>query len=206
MSPAKRSRKNTKKKRSFVEQLEPGESRELLQRLLDAHPELRKEAERMARGLLGEAAFDSIAEEVQYDVESVSLEDLNSRAGRHEWGYTEPTEAAWELLQEAVDPYLDDMQRYIDLKLEKEALEICKGIILGLYRIRANESGEVLGWAPDFPAEHAGWVLERWTRGTDKPGRAALDKNRRRPRFPRRFVDNHVPEWDNLINTVLSRV
>jgi hypothetical protein len=40
----------------------------------------------------------------------------------------EPSEAAWEILEETVEPVLDDMKRH---GLEAEALEICKGMVLG---------------------------------------------------------------------------
>jgi len=49
-----------------------------------------------------------------------------------------------------VEPVLDDLKRHIELGLEAEALEICKGMVLGLYRLNERVRGDVLGWAPDF--------------------------------------------------------
>src|SRR2546430_12263331 len=56
--------------------------------------------------------------------DALPIYDLNARAGSHEWGYVEPSEAAWEILEETVEPVLDDMKRHIELGLEAEALEI----------------------------------------------------------------------------------
>ena len=36
------------------------------------------------------------------------LDGLNSCAGSHRWGYKDPTGAAWEFLEEAVESLLED--------------------------------------------------------------------------------------------------
>lgn len=128
----------------MLDRLNPREAATVLRRLLAAHPDLVAEAEQIAISLLGEVSFESVAGEVEYAVSSLDLDDLNSRAGSHAWGYTEPSEAAWELLEEAVAPFLEDMQRQIELGLETEALEICKGVVLGLYRLRKDTKGDGL--------------------------------------------------------------
>jgi len=80
----------------------------------------------------------------------------------HSWGYTEPTEAAWQLLDEAVEPFVEDMKRHLGLGLHEEAFEICKGVVLGLYQCRDAGGDEFLGWAEDFPAEAAGNAVTEW--------------------------------------------
>lgn len=69
-------------------------------------------------------------------------------------------EAAWELLEEALQPFIDEMTRYVELTMEKQALEMCQGILLGLYRLRDAEDHEVLQWAADFPFEAASRVAK----------------------------------------------
>lgn len=194
------------KRVSVLDRLTPGEAAIVLRRLLAAHPDFVDEAEQIARSLLGEVSFESVADEVEHAVRSLDLDDLNSRAGSHAWGYTEPSEAAWELLGEAVDPFLDDMQRQMELGLEAEALEICKGVVLGLYRLHKERSGNaVLDWAPDFPAETAAHVVDTWRTGGDTRKRVAQRAPRKRPGFPQDFVEKFVPEWGSLIGRALSR-
>ncbi len=106
----------------LLERLKPAEAEAVLHRLLEAHPDRRSEAERIARSLLHETGFEAVAAEVEEAVRALGLEDLNDRTGRHEWGYVEPTEAAWELLEETVEPFVDDIKRHIELGLEAEAL------------------------------------------------------------------------------------
>ena len=129
----------------------------------------------------------------------------SGRAGRHEWGYVEPTDAAWEILEEALEPFIQDMRRQIELGLEAEALEICKGVVLGLYRIEHGESSPVAEWVPDFPAEVAGNMLETWlTEGTPRKKTVGAVARQNRPAFPQEFVDQLVHDWRDMISRILS--
>lgn len=101
-----------------------------------------------------------------------------------------------------MDPFLADLKREMELGLEREALEICKGILLGLYRIRDTRGDEFLGWAEDFPAEAAADAVQVLARGKQK---AAAASRRARPCFDKAFVDKHVSEWGELITRALER-
>jgi hypothetical protein len=167
--------KSVRRKGSVLDRLKADEAQNVLRRLLAVHPDLGAEAEKFARSLLGDVTFEAIADQVEEAVGAFDLDDLNGRAGRHEWGYVEPTEAAWEILEEAVEPFLSDMKRQIDLGLESEALEICKGVVLGLYRAAHGKEGELAQWAPDFPAEAAAGAIHTWLTG-DRMKKAARRK------------------------------
>ncbi len=190
---------------SVLDQLKPAEAGIVLQRLLAAHPDLHAEAGQIARALLGEVSFEDVAGEIETAARALDLDDLNCRAGSHRWGYQDPSDAAWELLEEVVDPFLEDMKRQAELHLEAKALEICKGIVLGLYSVRHKPNGStVLGWPPDFAVQTAMSAVEMWSTrggGTWKVRRA----RRGRPTFPRAFVAEYVPEWSSLIAETLSR-
>ena len=166
----------------------------MLKRLLRAHRALRSDAERIARSLLGDVSFDAVADEVEQAVRGVNLDDFAGRAGRHSWGYTSPTEAAWELLEEAVAPFFEDMKRRIELALESEALEICKGLVLGLYRVRDEDGGDVLQWAQDFAAETAARAVETWRRRRRPKG-----VHRTSRALPSDFVERFIPDWADFV-------
>jgi hypothetical protein len=92
------------------------------------------------------------------------------------------------------------MKRHLELGLEAEALEICKGLVLGCYRLSERAGGDVLEWAPDFPVEAAGHTLEVWYTGGDDP------KNRRRcerkrSSLPADFL-GLIPKWVPMIERV----
>ena len=186
-----------KRKGELLAQLTPAECAEVLRSLLGRHPQLVAEAEDIARAALAEVDAEAVAEDVEQVVLGLDLDDLNSRAGRHSWGYVEPTEAAWELLEEAIDPFIEEMKRHIDLGFEAAATGMCAGIVLGLYRCRGKNSHQVLGWAEDFPAETAGHVVA--TLAGD-----SVAKHRR----PWRITDTvllRVPEWVDIISRASER-
>jgi len=187
----------------LLDRLKPGETVTVLRRLLKAHPDLASEAYGIARSLLRQLAYDDVAAQIEDEIRALDYEDLNARAGSHEWGYVEPSEAAWEILEETVEPVLDDMKRYIELGLEAEALEICKGTVLGLYRLSEREGGDVLGWAPDFPSEAAGNALEFWHAGVDEPKSREV-RQKTRPPLPQDFL-TMVPKWIPMIERILKK-
>ena len=192
--------KRPTKKASILDRLKPEEAQGVLERLLAVHRGLRSEARQVAKSLLSEVAFEGVADEVEEAVRDLGLDELGSRAGEHGWGYTEPSEAAWELLEERVSPFIEDMKRQFELGLDAEALEICKGVVLGLYRVRNGQGDVVLQWAPDFPAETAAHAVATWRDGGDKK---AAGRGRRKQRvFPPDFVKEFVPEWEDLIDRV----
>ena len=170
-----------------LERLSAAEAASVLKCLLARHPELRPEAEMLAREVLTDVSVMAVADDVGAAVLQFDYDDLNARAGRHSWGYVEPVEAAWELLEEAVEPFVDDMKRYLEIGLEEQAKLFCQGILLGLYRVRDGAGNDILNWAPDFAAEEAGFVLDVWSKSgqTEQGGR----------QLSRDFVDEHIPEW-----------
>lgn len=181
----------SKKHETVLDNLNSDEAGAVLSKLLVAHPHLKDEAEQIAKSLVSNVSFESIAEGVESALRVLDLEDLNSRAGSHQWGYVEPTEAAWDLLGEEIEFFQEEMKRYLKLGLQKEALEVCKGILLGLYRARHEESGYLLGWAPDFPKETACLILEEWKEGQQKTV------------FPQDFAIKNLSDWELTIKGLI---
>jgi hypothetical protein len=94
-------------------------------------------------------------------------------------------DAAWEIVEEAVEPFLADMRRRASLGLAGSAAVVATGVVAGLYRVDPPEEGSVLAYAgPDVPGELADAVL-------DEAGRLGIDID---PKAPGRFW----PPWDAL--------
>ncbi len=160
-----------------LEKLRPEEAAIILIQLLDKHPELKSEAEELATQMMSAASIEDVAEEVYLEITSVDLEALNGRAGSHSWGYVEPSEAAGELLTEALEDRVDEMKRSLELGLLAPAEALCTGIVQGLYRARDTKSDGALGWTPDFPIEEAGFVVEEFLKGCRPSSRKAAQAN-----------------------------
>lgn len=74
-------------------------------------------------------------------------------------GYVHETEAAWETLGEAVEPFLADLRRRAGLGLDAAA-DVAAGIVAGLYQCREPEDGTVVAYAgPDSLSELADEVM-----------------------------------------------
>ena len=179
------------RKRKVLARLRREEAAGVLRTLLERHPELVAEAEEIARVAVADVDADAVAADVEQAVLDLDNDDLETRAGRHSWGYVEPTEAAWELLEEALEPFLADMKRHIELGFEAAATATCTGLVLGLYRCRGENADQVLGWAVDFPAETASEAVAM-----------LVQESAARHRHTWRLADavlDQVPEWAAMI-------
>lgn len=140
--------------------LDPSERGAVLADLLAERPELRDDVERLAAARLRTTSADAVAGDVGWELESIELEDLAGRAGRQPGrGYVHETEAAYELVEEALQPFVDDMLRRARLDMTEAAAAVALGIIAGLYACRDAPDGTVVAYAgPDTPWELADWV------------------------------------------------
>lgn len=171
------------KKRSALAELDSAEKGAVLDELLRSQPALRTAAERIAREQLANAEHEAVAEEVESGLRSLSSDELNGRAGRQRWGYVEPTEAAWELLEETAGSYEREVERLLALGMIGSAVETALGLIAGLYRCDGCEDSDLLlSWAPDFPLEQAGVVV-------DKLAKARVE-------VPPERLGDLAPEWE----------
>lgn len=129
--------------------LTAAERAEVLDSLMREHPELAVEAEHLASELLS----------------SVS-------AGR---GYVDETEAARELVEQAIEPFRSDTERRAGFGHADAATSLAIGIVAGLYLVREPETGTVLAQAGEEATnEIADNVLQLAERlGIDVPDDAA---------------------------------
>jgi hypothetical protein len=182
----------------ILDRLASEEANAVLRQLWEKHSELRPEAERIAVGLLSSQSVEDIAAAVSEALINVGLEALNGRAGKHAWGYTEPGEAAMELLEEAIEDRVEDMKRHVDVDMAASAQAVCAGIVSGLYACRKTNSDGALGWAPDFPAEHAGFIVQEFL-GLSRYKMTSAEREK--------FIESlvgYAPEWEDMFRKALS--
>jgi hypothetical protein len=170
---------------SALDALSAAEKAAVLDELLTARPELREPAEAYASRLMKDADRSAIAADVEGSLKFLALDELNTRAGyRPGFGYIDPSEAADEILDEALQPFLDDVQRRAGLGMGPAATEVAAGILLGLYNCRNASSETLLEYAPDYPAERASTLVS--------------DCARLSVALPAELVD-FLPEWSDLL-------
>jgi hypothetical protein len=191
------------KKAHVLDNLKPDEAATLLRVFLEKHPELTKEVEALAKSVIGDVSIEEVADTVEDEVRALDMEDLNSRAGSHAYGYVEPTEAAWELVEEAVMPFIEDIKRRVEAGQQEAALNTCVGVILGLYRLRDSKRGDFLEWAADSPDEMAGEAVGTLRKAlrTAKSPRGSSQPSTRLPQV----VRDIAPEWADMLDRCWRR-
>lgn len=134
----------------------------ILTQLLDGDPTLRKRAEDIARRILRSVDITTVSDLIAEEILQLDTEDLANRAGPRRHGYTEPTDAAWQLLEETIEPWIEDLRRRAGLGLHQAAADLTKALTRTLETAdeRADGIDDCLlrEWAPDFPSEAASWV------------------------------------------------
>lgn len=171
---------------STLDALTPVEKAWVLDELLTAHPDLRGHAEDLAAARLAVQDADAVAEEVASVLSGLDIEELNGRAGyQTAVGYVHEGEAADEILDEALQPFLDDLDRRACHGHLAAATDLAVGILRGLYDCRHAGSETLLEYSPDFPIERAAELTHQCERlGVDLP----VDD-----------LPHLIPAWDTLL-------
>lgn len=180
-------REHVSDKRSALNALSAAEKAAVLDELLAARPDLREPAEAYAVQVMTDTDRSAIAGDVEDALQGLDIEELNTRAGyRPGRGYVHPSEAADEILDETLQPFLDDLQRRADLGVGSAAVELAAGILLGLYNCRHGNSETLLEYSPDYAAERASAVVGDCAKlGIELPAAGLLDL---------------MPEWSALLH------
>src|SRR6266536_2614569 len=101
-----------------LDQLTTAERGHLLNELLASHPDLVEAAERRAQALLAIVDPDEVAESIEWALRDADADQLAYRAGGVRGrGYVHENEAASEILEELLQPDLDDLARRAALGL-----------------------------------------------------------------------------------------
>lgn len=176
-----------KRAETILPHLTAAERAAVLAKLLALRPELHEEVEDLATRHLQEVSLDDINEEVVWALENVSLHDLAARAGRQPGrGYVDEGEAASELLEETIRPFVDDVARRAQLGLADAASQVALGTLAGLYQCREAEAGTVLAYAgaDEAAKDLAAWVVTEATKNGI--------------RLPEDAAEELCPEWAAL--------
>jgi hypothetical protein len=173
--------------RSALCALSAAEKATVLDELLATRPDLRGPAEAYAVQVMTDADRLAVADDVEGALQGLDIEELNTRAGhRPGRGYVHPAEAADEILDEALQPFLDDLQRRADLGIGSAAVELAAGMLLGLYNCRHGNSETLLEYSPDYTAERASSVVSDCAKPSiELPAAELLDL---------------MPEWSALLH------
>jgi hypothetical protein len=172
----------------LIEQLTPQQALSVIRRLAERGGSVAKAVVSEARKLLAAVDVDETADAVLFALDSIDIQDLWNRSGKSRYGYTSPDEAAVEILEQELEPFLDQVRRYRELGMTDQEKTYCMGVVLGLYRYDRESKSEFHEWAVDLPGDSAGCLLDEWREGG--PSLAAIGEMKE-------FLARSCPEWSN---------
>ena len=149
----------------FIQSLNPDDAYRVLMTLLRENPSFEEKIYQVATQILSDVDSDEIMEDVYYELESLDVEDLYNRSGKTRYGYVEPSEEAWEMIEEVIEPFIDEMKKCQERAMPLMAKIYCAGIIKGLQKFEGESNSDFSDWAPDAPGEQIENVFSEWKKG-----------------------------------------
>ena len=135
---------------------------ELIRRLHDRGGEVRQALLEEARNVLKDVDSHEVAEEVFMDLDMIQVETLWDNSGPTRDGYISPEDEALDLMEEELEPHVQQVWGYLQLDMQAEASTYLQGILLGLYRYDQESDSEFKDWAVDIPINLFGALLDNW--------------------------------------------
>jgi hypothetical protein len=140
-------------KSDILDIITPDQALIVLKQLAVQDPKIKKKAREIALGLVDDVDVEGVTEEVFWALDSIAVEDVWDRSGSKRDGYVDPGDAAWEVFEEALDPFLDSLRKCHKLGLTLQAKRHCMGsqgdlpfrkrIQVGIQKLGGGRTGRV---------------------------------------------------------------
>ena len=175
----------------IISKLTAEQALKIVQRLGRNGGAIRDAVEAEAMSLLTEINRGETADQVFAAIDAIDVQECWDRSGGSRDGYTSPDEAAVEIIEEQLQPYFDQVERYHELGMPEQETAYCMGVLLGIYRYERESKSEFREWCEDSAAECAGFLIDTWRER--KPDKARIDAMNA-------FIRECCPEWAKWAN------
>ena len=172
------------KKRNILEVLAPEEAAAVLTQLAASDPEIRKKAQEIALKLVSDVDVDEVAGDVFWELDLIAVEDVWDGSGPTRDGYVDSGDLAWQLFEDALEPFVEQLGKCQKLGLTAQAKLFCMGILQGIHLFETESKSEYKDWAVDAPGEFFVSVYQDWRKGA---------KNKKDVSEVKRFVQRLCP-------------
>jgi len=117
MSKKTKGKENKEKGKNIFDIISADDAFAILKILADEDEDLAKRIEQLAVNYLSGTDIDDIALQVYSDLDSLEIEEAWDHSGSTRHGYVDPGEAADEMFEEALEPYVADLKKYQKLQM-----------------------------------------------------------------------------------------
>lgn len=190
----KRSTTEDKPGKETLDKINANDAFAILKILADEDTNIAKRIEQIAMEYMSGVDIGDIASQVYYDLDSIKVEDVWDQSGSTRYGYVDPTEKAWEMFEETLDPHIEELKKYRALSMPTEAKSYCMGILKGIYQFEKESKSEYKDWAVDAPKEYFKKVLNDWRNSC---------KNPKNVRDMEDFIIKNFPGWNTNNNSTI---
>ena len=173
------------KEDEIFEKISPNEALEILRQIAKADKNLKKKIIELAEVLFRDVDVDDICDAVFDALDEIDVHELWDRAGPKRDGYTSTEEMSVEMFEEALEPFVQEMERLLNLNMLQEAKLYCMGILKGIYQYEQDSQSEFKDWAADVPGETFGCILSQWGKNRNKKDKQEM----------KGFIKNEFPAW-----------
>ena len=121
-----------KQDQKFLSTLTDDQAQRVLHQLLRTNSSLIPKAAVIAREILSGIDEEKISDRVCSTLSGLDVHDLWAESGKTRHGYVDPYEHSYEMIENIIEPFLEEMERYMSRKMLGEAMACCRGIIRGI--------------------------------------------------------------------------
>ena len=185
---------STKKKKTgkptvfdLIEALDQETTQRLLWALAVEDKNAAAKIEKLVTGYFKKIDVEEVAEDVFSVLDFLDVREIGARSGKQRGGYIEPVEAAYEIFEEALDPFRERMKKAGNLSMLEGEKRLCMGILKGIYRFEDESVSEYKNWAADVPSEIFAVILDEWEK--NRVSRRDLDEMEE-------FLEENCPGWE----------
>ncbi len=146
-------------KDDIINKISPREALVILRSLAKSDKEIKNTIIEFAEDLFGDIDVEEIGEDVFYALDGIDVHDLWDSSGAKVDGYISPEDMAFEMVEEQLQTYYQELFRLCELKMAQEAMQYCMGVLKGIYRYVNESESEFKDWATDIPEECFGYLI-----------------------------------------------
>jgi len=139
---------NTSTFEGMISELSHAQALQVL-KSLGAANEMRCTIDSLAKALLKDEDEEKMANGLYRNLNMLDVTDLWERSGKSYYGYQDPGDVAFEMLEACVLLYDKEIEKYRRLGLKAQEKACFRAIIFGLLRYEAEGNNEFRNWVPD---------------------------------------------------------
>ena len=178
--------KNINKIRKLIDTVHHDDLLAILKTIAEENPNIATRIEQLVFEYLSNVDIEEVTDQVCSELNFINVEAVWDRSGRTRHGYVEPYEAAWEIFEETLEPFINELKKYQKLSMTKEAKYYCMGILKGIYKFDKESRSQYKEWSADASREYFGVVLNKWK------DNCSITEDRREMED---FIKENFPGW-----------